>query len=154
MNYEANAPKDTDRSETLARGVHPKGLLNPYLQLAVNGLLVTASELLLKRGATATTQVSGSPWLDSLGITTLGSGWVWAGIASGIAGLVSWLYVLRWVPLSIAFPLASVVHVLIPLGSWFFLGETMSLLRWCGITLVMTGIWCLANPLMRAEEAL
>ncbi|BFU96115.1 MAG: hypothetical protein NTNFB02_28370 [Nitrospira sp.] len=147
-------PKETDMSETPARGVHPQGLLNPYLQLAVNGLLVSASELLLKRGAIATTEVSGSPWLDSLGFTTLGSGWVWAGIASGIAGFVSWLYVLRWVPLSIAFPLASVVHVLIPLGSWFFLGETMSPLRWCGIALIVIGIWYLANPLMRAEEVL
>jgi drug/metabolite transporter (DMT)-like permease len=134
--------------------VRPSGLLNPYLHLAVNGLLVTASELLLKRGAMATTQVSGSLWLDTLGVATLGSWWVWAGIACYIVSFVNWLHILRWVPLSIAFPLASVVHALIPLGAWLFLGETPGPGRWCGIALIVTGIWCVAEPLMRAEEVL
>ena len=146
--------KETNISETQVTSIHPKGFLNPYLQIAVNGLLVTASQLLLKRGAITTTQISGSPWLDSLGIATLGSGWVWGGIVCGIAGFVNWLYVLRWVPLSIAFPLASVVHVLIPLGSWLFFGEIIGPLRWSGIFLIVLGIWCIAKPMMRAEEAL
>ena len=134
--------------------VRPTGLLNPYLHLAVNGLLITASELLLKRGAMATTQVSGSPWLDSFGVATLGSGWVWAGIACYIVSFVNWLHILRWVPLSIAFPLSSVAHALIPLGAWLFLGETLGPERWCGIALILAGIWCISEPLMRAEEAL
>ncbi len=134
--------------------VRPAGVLNPYLCLALNGLLVTASELLLKRGAMATTQVSGSPWLDSLGVATLGSGWVWAGIACYIVSFVNWLHILRWVPLSIAFPLASVVHALIPLGAWLFLGETLGPGRWCGIALIVAGIWRIAEPLTRAEETL
>lgn len=144
----------TQIPKTTAGPIYPKGFLNPYFQIAINGLLVTASELLLKHGATAATKVSALPWLGSLGIATLGSGWVWAGIACGIVSFVNWLYILRWVPLSIAFPLASVVHVFIPLGSWFFLGETPGLLRWCGICLIIIGIWCIAKPMMRAEEAL
>jgi drug/metabolite transporter (DMT)-like permease len=141
-------------SETPIASSRPSGLLNPYLHLALNGLLVTAAELLLKRGAIATTQTASSPWLDSLGVATLGSGWVWVGIACYIVSFVNWLHILRWVPLSIAFPLASIVHVLIPLGSWLFLGETVGPGRWCGIALIVAGIWCIAAPLTRAEEAL
>ncbi len=127
---------------------------NPYLHLALNGLLVTASELLLKRGAMATAQIPGSAWLDSLGLTILGSWWVWAGIACYVVSFVNWLHVLRWIPLSVAFPLASVVHALIPLGAWMFLDERLSPLRWGGIVLIMAGIWLIAEPLTHAEETL
>jgi hypothetical protein len=37
-------------SETLVRGVQPTALLNPYLQLAMNGRLVSASESSLNAG--------------------------------------------------------------------------------------------------------
>lgn len=149
----------TDRRKTVASdtpvgSVRPPWFLNPYLCLLLNSLLVTASELLLKRGAMATAQGSGSPWLDSLGVATLGSWWVWAGIACYIVSFVNWLHILRWVPLSIAFPLASVAHALIPLGAWLFLGETLGPGRWCGIALIMAGIWFIAEPIMRAEKAL
>ncbi len=128
--------------------------LSPYLHLAINGLLVTASELLLKRGATATAHVPVPRWLAWTGITALGSWWVWAGIACYIASFLNWLHVLRWVPLSVAFPIASSVHALIPLGAWLLLGETISPLRWSGIALIVLGIGFIAQPLVRAEEAL
>jgi len=132
----------------------PKGWLNPYLHIALNGLLVTASELLLKYGAMQTVQ-SDMPLLhDILGIGTLGSLWVWAGIICYILAFVNWLHILRWVPLSVAFPLTGAVHVMIPLGSWLFLGEAVSPLRWIGIAMIITGIWFIAEPLMRAEEDL
>jgi len=128
--------------------------LNPYLHLGLNGFLVTASEILLKRGALATAQVGAPPWLTSIGIVTLGSWWTWAGIAIYIASFFNWLHVLRWVPLSIAFPLASVVHVLIPLGAWVFLSERVAPIRWAGIALIIAGIWLIARSVLEAEEAL
>jgi drug/metabolite transporter (DMT)-like permease len=127
--------------------------LDPRLCLALNVLLVTASELLLKRGALATPPVA-SPWLDTLGVATLGSWWVWGGIACYLVSFLNWLYILRWLPLSLAFPLASSVHAMIPLGAWLWLGETVGLARWGGIALVLAGIWLLAAPLVHAEEAL
>jgi drug/metabolite transporter (DMT)-like permease len=128
--------------------------LNPYLHLVLNGLLVTGGQLLMKRGAEATAHIGIPPWLGWLGVASLGSWWVWAGIGTQILGFLNWLYVLRWVPLSIAFPLASMVHVLIPLGSWAFLGESITLGRWGGIVLVIAGICVIAQPLVHAEETL
>ena len=54
-----------------------------------------------------------------------------------ILSFLTWLYVLRYIPLSVAFPISQVVHALVPLCSWIFLGELISTLRWCGIALVL-----------------
>ena len=97
---------------------------NPYVQIGIGALLVTISELLLKKGA-----VAGG----------LGSGWTWLGITTYIMSFISWLYVLRRLPLSVAYPLISVVHLLVPLGAWLLLGETILFRRWVGIAFVFTG---------------
>jgi drug/metabolite transporter (DMT)-like permease len=62
--------------------------------------------------------------------------------------------VLRYLPLSIAFPLAQSVHVLVPLGSWLILGENIVTLRWIGIALVSLGLAIVAKPVARLEEEL
>jgi drug/metabolite transporter (DMT)-like permease len=121
---------------------------NPYVQIAVGALLVTVSELMLKRGATA---AAGSSWT---GINALGSAWTWGGILTYILSFASWLYVLRHVPLAIAFALINAVHVLVPLGSWAWLGEHVSPSRWAGIILVLIGIIVIARDAARAEERL
>ena len=92
--------------------------------------------------------------LLALGVTALASPWTWAGIACHILSFASWLHVLRFVPLNVAFSLISVVHVLVPLGAWLFLGEPISLTRWLGIGLVLAGIALVARPAARAEAEL
>ena len=85
---------------------------------------------------------------------TLASIWTWLGIVFVILSLFSWLYVLRHMPLSTAFPLSNVVHVLVPLSCWIFLHELISTRRWCGIALVLIGLAVVAKPFSRIEEKL
>ena len=127
-------------------------LASPWLQIALNALIVTAAEIFLKVGARDTAAVTQS-W-NWTGITGLLSPWTWLGIVFTILSLVSWLYVLRHVPLSVAFPLSNVVHVLVPLASWIFLGELIGTTRWWGITLVLVGLIVVAKPVARIEEKL
>jgi len=89
-----------------------------------------------------------------IGLTPLLSAWTWGGILSYIASMVSWLYVLRTVPLSIAFPLINVVHVLVPLGASIVLHEHVSPRRWTGITLILMGVIAIMKPVAKAEERL
>ncbi|MEY2438901.1 MAG: hypothetical protein QOI34_286 [Verrucomicrobiota bacterium] len=127
-------------------------LVNPWLQIGLNALIVTASEIFLKLGARDTAHLTrGWAWT---GVSGLLSGWTWIGIVCVILSLVSWLYILRQVPLSIAFPLSNVVHVLVPLASWMFLGELISPTRWCGIALVLVGLVIVAKPFAHIEEKL
>ena len=127
-------------------------LLNPYVQLGIGAILVTASELLLKAGATQTARAHGSVGL--LGIAALASWWTWLGIVTYVLSFVSWIHVLRLLPLSVAFPLINVVHVLVPLAAWMFLGEAIPARRWAGIVLVVIGIAMIVRPVAAAEEKL
>jgi len=130
----------------------PSGFTNPWLQLALSVVCVLVSELLLKRGASQTADLTKS-W-SWTGISGLASPLVWLAIIFVIISFVSWLYVLKYIPLSVAFPLSRVVDALVPLGSWIFLGEKISYLRWCGIALVVVGLAVVARPIGRLEERL
>jgi undecaprenyl phosphate-alpha-L-ara4N flippase subunit ArnF len=129
-----------------------KILLNPWVQLTVSVLCVTASELFLKRGAVEAPKLSAHlNWTGVSGLATLN---VWVGILFVIASFVSWLYVLRFLPLTVAFPVSNFAHVLVPLSSWVFLDEMISIQRWCGIGLVLIGIFIVAKPVAQMEEKL
>jgi undecaprenyl phosphate-alpha-L-ara4N flippase subunit ArnF len=130
----------------------PTGFGNPWLQLGLSVLCVFVSELLLKRGATDVAEPdSAFSWT---GINSLESPLVWSAILLIIASFISWLYVLRYVPLTVAYPLSRVVDILVPLGCWIFLGELISTTRWCGIALVVIGLALVAKPVARIEERL
>jgi drug/metabolite transporter (DMT)-like permease len=121
---------------------------NPYLQIGVSVLLNAAAQVFIKIG-------SGRASDQSLfSVSALTSGWMWLGIVAMVIALVSWLYALRSVPLTIAFTLAASTQVIVPLGCWIFLGEQISLLRWGGIFLVTFGILLVAQPLSKVEERL
>jgi len=124
---------------------------NPWSVLGLEAIFVTASEVLLKVGASETRRVAGWEWT---GLMPLASIWIWVAIVFLILSFVCWIYVLRRIPLSIAFPLSNVVHVLVPLSCWIFLGEHISETRWCGIAIVVFGIAVVARPIAKIEEKL
>jgi len=122
--------------------------LNPYLHIGFTVILSAAAQILFKAGSDNT------PGGTLLGVTSLASTAVWLGIGCMIASLFFWLHALRFVPLIIAFSLAAATQVVVPLGSWLFLGEQISIVRWAGILIVTLGIMIIARPLARLEERL
>jgi drug/metabolite transporter (DMT)-like permease len=128
------------------------GFANPWVQLGLSALCVTVSEVFLKRGATETAHLSAA-WMWT-GFTGLASAWVWGGMLLVVLSFASWLYVIRHIPLTVAFPLSNVVHVLVPLSCWILLGEAISTRRWCGIALVLVGLAIVAQPVAKLEERL
>lgn len=136
----------------MATSDRPTGFRNPWLALAVSVTCVTIYELLLKRGAVETANPN-SAWAWT-GLSGLGSIYVWIAIVFVILSLISWLYVLRYLPLSVAFPISQSVHALVPLGSWLILGENIVTLRWIGIAFVSLGLAVVARPIAQIEEEL
>lgn len=125
---------------------------NPYFQIFLSTLCLTVSELLLKRGASQTADLSATwSWTGINGFNSIN---VWWGILLMVVSFLSWLAALKHLPLSIAYPLSNVVHVTIPLSAWTFLGEGISPLRWCGIGLVVVGLVIVARPVSQIEEKL
>ena len=136
-----------------ARSGPVRWFLNPYVQIGIGAVLVTASEVLLKKGADTPLRLSWLPaWLG--GVAALASGWTWLGILFYILSFVSWLHVLRFVPLTIAFSLINAVQVLVPVGAWLFLHEHIPAGRWAGIGLILAGIIMVVGPVARVEEKL
>jgi drug/metabolite transporter (DMT)-like permease len=125
---------------------------NAWVQLSICVLLSTAAEIFLKLGATEVADPD-SAW-SWTGLTGLTSRWVWWGIVASIVALFNWLATIRKLPLTIAFPVGNVVHILVPLSSWIFLGEGIGLRRWLGIALVLLGLMIVAKPAARLEEKL
>lgn len=131
-------------------------LLNPYLVLFIGGVLDAAGELLLKQGANSAPVTTGLLHTLStyLGVSALASMWTWLGILSYILGLLSWLHVLRFIPISIAFPVINVLHMGVPIGARVFLHEPVPVLRWLGIGIAMSGVLLILKPVAKAEEKL
>lgn len=52
-----------------------------------------------------------------------------------------WMYIVTKLPLAVAFPVyIGITFVLVIVGGWYFLSETVPLLRLASVTLILTGI--------------
>jgi multidrug transporter EmrE-like cation transporter len=128
-----------------------RGLLwNPYFQILLTVVLTSAAQILLKIGADGSTgDASVGAWL---GFSELADGWTWLGILAFVSSFGSWLYALRFLPLGLALCLTNGVHILVPLGSWFFLHEQLGPLRIAGISVIIVGILLLSQSVAQAEK--
>jgi undecaprenyl phosphate-alpha-L-ara4N flippase subunit ArnF len=148
-------PSD-ESTTTTTRPARAPWYFRAYPQLALSIVFSASAQPLLKKGADRVHLVMDAAhapdWHSPLYF--LMDLWAWLGIAAIIASLLSWLYALKTVPLNIAFNLAGIIHVMVPLASWIFLGEFISPLRWSGIFLVTVGVIVTAKEAVRLEEKL
>ena len=122
------------------------------LAIIFSALTATASQICLKAGASATAAHSVIlPWL---GLSGLGSLWVWFGILLTMLSFLAWIRAIQVIPLSLAFTCSNVVHVFMPLGCWLILGEAISAKRWLGMTLVIVGLLVIARPFAQLNNDL
>ncbi|NBB08275.1 transporter [Pseudomonas sp. SLFW] len=70
---------------------------------------------------------------------------VLAAVGCYIGSFLSWMLILRRSSLSLAFPLSSLVFVVVLLGSWLGLDEHISALHWLGVWVIIGGIALLAE---------
>ena len=65
-------------------------------------------------------------------------------MALGVSLLILWLFshmvLLSWADLSYVLPVTSIGYVLIALTGRFFLHESVSFMRWCGVILIVAGV--------------
>ena len=73
-------------------------------------------------------------------IVALTNSWVTLGVALLILWLFSHMVLLSWADLSYVLPVTSIGYVLIALTGRFFLHETVSPARWCGVVMIVAGV--------------
>ncbi len=58
---------------------------------------------------------------------------------------ILWLYVLRIIPLSQAFPVLGLMYALVPIASRYVLKEEIIFSQWLGISVIITGVVLVVN---------
>jgi undecaprenyl phosphate-alpha-L-ara4N flippase subunit ArnE len=96
-------------------------------------------QLAFKRGAAGVVRVSGEQgvlryWRD-LGLDR----WIQLGVAVHVVALLFWVAALSFVPLSIAFPLASLSYCGAAIGAHYWLGEKIGRHSIAAIALITIG---------------
>ena len=54
---------------------------------------------------------------------------------------VMWLYILKTTPLSTAYPFMALGFLIVPIGSFFFFNESLSINYLIGVSLIVIGIY-------------
>lgn len=98
-------------------------------------------QLVLKYGMTRIGALSLTPSaVPSIALRIATSPWVILGIGIYGLGTFFWLVALSRVELSFVYPFASLSYVFMLASAWYFLGETISLMRLGGVVLVILGV--------------
>ncbi|HEX3595837.1 MAG TPA: hypothetical protein VHU80_12080 [Polyangiaceae bacterium] len=76
---------------------------------------------------------------------TLLNSWFLGGLVAYAASVLTWLLVLRKVPLSVAAPFVALTYVLVPLGSRAVFDDRITSKMWVGMLLVALGVTLVAK---------
>jgi len=68
------------------------------------------------------------------------SPWIWLGIISMLLFLGTFMLVLSWADFSYVLPATAAMYAVVPLLGHFVLGESVTGLRWSGVTLICLGV--------------
>lgn len=112
----------------------PIAILFATVTVLFNG----GAQLLLRKAA-----LSGA--VPTNPVSLAGNPWFLSGLAAYGVSVLTWLFVLRRVPLSVAAPFVALVYVLVPLASRLVFSDTVSPKMWLGMALIVLGVTVVAQ---------
>jgi drug/metabolite transporter (DMT)-like permease len=121
--------------------------MNPLIILVFVAVVFnTAAQLVLKVG------------IDRIGVFTfhwsnfipivlkvMASPWIIVGIIIYVGSMGIWLMVLSRIPVSVAYPIASLGYLTSAIAAYYFLGENVTMLRIAGIIVILVGVYMVAK---------
>lgn len=81
----------------------------------------------------------------ALALHLAGNLYLWLGLICFAGSIVLWLGVLSRIPVSAAYPLASLGYIIAAASGVVFLGETVTLMRAAGLVLICIGVFVVAQ---------
>lgn len=109
----------------------------------LQSLLLCGGQVLLKF---ALAKMEAFAWTKDFWVNSIFLNWWWLG--TGIAFLsaaVLWMYIIKNFPFSIAYPLTSLTYIFGMLAALLVFHESISLVQWAGIVLIMGGCYLVAR---------
>lgn len=106
-------------------------------------LLTVLTVLLLSIGQVLFKYASGKINIESKGLFAgllLNPAFIIA-IAVYAVATISWLFVLKAIPLKVAYPFAALAFVLVPIFASIFLGETLRFTTFAGAIVIIIGVY-------------
>ena len=88
----------------------------------------------------AVTSATTSEWF-SFAVHALTAGYVWLGIACLLTFFIAHMLLLTWADYSYVQPATSLSYFFLTVLSYFVLGETISPLRWLGVSVICLGVF-------------
>ena len=119
------------------------GKMNPIFYVIFSILLVTASQLLFKKGTVQYARQAPRTFAQRAVFMLLQEHIVAGVILNGIAAFF-WLLALSSLELSFVFPFLSLNYILIPVLAKYFFRENLSKFRLIGIGVISIGIFLIA----------
>lgn len=121
------------------RGMHAKTLLFLVLMVTFGPL----GDVLLSRGMKqigAIADFSPGPLAATL-FQVFSSPVIWLGIGSLFLFFISYLLVLSWADYSFIQPVSALGYGVVALLGYFFLGDSVTALRWAGVLTICVGVF-------------
>lgn len=116
--------------------------------------LASTAQVLMKSGMLALPSISLAHWPS---LSTLLVGWPAVAVLIGMLcyglSMVCWFMVLRYLPLSRAYPLISLSYAVVYLAAVFlpWLNEPMSLRKNLGVLIILLGVWLVSRNAQTAR---
>lgn len=111
-------------------------------KLLAFAFLIATGQLLFKRTAQGVANVHGAPAIVR---HILFDPWFIAALTIYMFATFLWIFALREVPLSKAYPFLALAFFLVPVGAMIFYGEPLGLRYFLGLAFVLAGIMILGS---------
>ena len=121
--------------------------MNPIVFLILLAVIFnTAAQIFLKMGVDRIGSFD-FQWsiFFPMALKMISSPWIVLGLIIYVGSVGIWLMVLSRIPVSIAYPIASLGYVTSAIAAYYFLGEDLSVLRVAGILVILVGVYMVAK---------
>ena len=109
-------------------------MLGYYIMIGVCALSMCLGQVLLK--VTSNALQAGGNYLDQSVFVPFAIAIIIYGVAT-----LGWVWALKYVPISRAFPFVAISYIVIPLAGAFWFGEVLDLKYGVGITFIIAGVF-------------
>jgi drug/metabolite transporter (DMT)-like permease len=108
-------------------------------------IISSTAHVLLKKGVMTQATGPSSEALLSVLMHHLFNPWIFTGIFLHVVALIVWLWALRHVDITIAYPFLALGYVLVAFMAWLWLGETLTPMRIAGMVIIIIGLVVLSQ---------
>lgn len=124
-----------------------------FLMMAATNIIESLAELCMKMavnhtGITSISWVNAGEFLAKSAFVPL----LWVGVSLYLLNFFIWMVILSRLDLSVALPIGGMCYIIVPLLAKIFLHESLGVARWCGIGLIVLGVYFVSRTARRESN--